>query len=157
MTHDDLCALAGNWLRSKGFGVVLKELRACVDTGECPDVIGWRGAVSTVIECKASRADFLADRRKPFRLAPDAAMGDWRFYLCPQRVAGIDDLQSRWGLLHAIDGRVVEVSGVPGNCQWQSNAPFSGAKRCELQIMYSAMTRKLRLANAVGIEVGQSR
>ena len=47
-------------------GVVLSE-QACV-SGEMPDAIGWKRANhSVLVECKVTRADFLADRGKPFR------------------------------------------------------------------------------------------
>src|SRR5437870_1590459 len=66
MTHAQLVQMAVNWLRSYRCGVVLSE-QACV-SGEMPDAIGWkRGCHSVLVECKISRADFLADRSKAFR------------------------------------------------------------------------------------------
>lgn len=140
--HAALCLLAERWLRRQGFGVVFRDrFRAITDHGEQPDAIGWRGGISAVIECKATRADFLADRNKPFRVEPTRGMGDWRFYLSPGGVITVADLPSGWGLLHANGSRVSSVHGVPGNVGWRTGAPFAGAKTCEVQMLYSALRR----------------
>ena len=61
------------WLRRYRCGVVLSE-QACV-SGEMPDAIGWKRANhSVLIECKISRADFLA-------AATDGAEGAWPAHL----------------------------------------------------------------------------
>ena len=63
MTHETLVQKAVAWLRGYGCGVVLSE-QSCT-SGETPDAIGWKRAChSVVVECKASRADFLVDREK---------------------------------------------------------------------------------------------
>ena len=55
-------------------------------SGEMPDAIGWkRGCHSVLVECKSSRADFLADREKPWRQKPENGAGCERFYLTPAR------------------------------------------------------------------------
>src|SRR5215471_11860529 len=66
--HAQLVARAAEWLRLKyGCSIVLSE-QYCA-TGEVPDVIGWNARCQSVlVECKVSRADFLADGQKPFRL-----------------------------------------------------------------------------------------
>src|ERR1700686_5875531 len=61
MTHGQLVERAVRWLRSYRCGVVLSE-QACV-SGEMPDAIGWKRANhSVLVECKVTRADFLAER-----------------------------------------------------------------------------------------------
>lgn len=141
-THAALCLLAEKWLRHQGFGVIFRDqFRAVTDHGERPDAIGWRGGISAVVECKASRADFLADHDKPFRVDPTRGMGDWRFYLAPRDVIAISDLPEGWGLLHAVGSRVIAKTGVPGNIGWHGDAPFCGQKRCEVQMLYSALRR----------------
>src|ERR1700722_4481017 len=71
MTHAQLVEKAVHWLRRYRCGVVLSE-QACI-SGEMPDAIGWKRAChSVLVECKVTRADFLADRAKPFRLNPPA-------------------------------------------------------------------------------------
>ena len=86
MTHEKLVARAVAWLRRYRCGVVLSE-QSCA-SGETPDAIGWKRAChSVVVECKISRADFLADREKPFRSKSEKGMGCERYYLAP---AGTD-------------------------------------------------------------------
>src|SRR6202048_1683895 len=81
-THAKLVSMAVRWLRRYRCGVVLSE-QACV-SGEMPDAIGWKRAChSVLVECKVTRADFLADRAKPFRLKPENGVGCERFYLVP--------------------------------------------------------------------------
>ena len=86
MTHAQLVEKAVQWLRAYRCGVVLSE-QACV-SGEMPDAIGWKRAYhSVLVECKISRADFLADRDKPFRQKQELGLGCERFYLTPPSVA----------------------------------------------------------------------
>src|ERR1044071_5248568 len=98
MTHPQLVDLAVKWLRRYRCGVVLSE-QACV-SGEMPDAIGWKRAChSVVVECKVSRADFLADRAKPWRRKPEGALGCERFYLTPASMLKVHELPPKWGLL----------------------------------------------------------
>src|SRR6266571_4813482 len=99
MTHAKLVKLAEGWLRrSYRCGIVLSEQTA--DSGEVPDVIGWKAQCrSVLVECKVSRADFLADRCKSVRLQPEASMGCERFYLTPKGLLKAEDLPKGWGLL----------------------------------------------------------
>src|SRR5688572_7708258 len=91
MTHSALVDLAVQWLRSRyRCGIVLSE-QSCA-SGEQPDVIGWkRRCRSVVVECKMSRADFLADRHKPFRVDAAMGMGSERFYMVPAGLIGSDE------------------------------------------------------------------
>ncbi len=89
---------------------------------EIPDAIGWlRSGVSLLIECKASRADFLSDAVKPSRRSSKASvsggpepsnaeppikpprktegLGAYRFYLAPSGLLHPDELPEGWGLL----------------------------------------------------------
>src|SRR5438270_4402035 len=107
MTHEKLVKAAVAWLRRYRCGVVLSE-QSCA-SGETPDAIGWKRAChSVVVECKVSRADFLADREKAFRQKPEVAMGCERFYLVPAGLLNPDELPAGWGLL-ALRGREVEL------------------------------------------------
>lgn len=105
-THAALCQLAARWLKrpqsagGHGCHVALSEARPSW-AGECPDAIGFRAghdAGSVVVECKVSRADFLADRGKPHR-QPGSGMGTWRYYMAPAGLIAVDELPPRWGLL----------------------------------------------------------
>lgn len=97
MMHAELTDRAVAWLRgTMQCGVVLTERG--VDL-EFPDAIGWRSlGSSVVVECKVSRADFLADQKKPHRAS---GMGATRFYLTPPALVGVHELPHGWGLLEA--------------------------------------------------------
>ncbi len=101
MTHAELVARAERWLLNTiGCGVVLTEP---VTLGpEIPDVIGWKDAMSWVVECKASRSDFLQDGKKVVRQHPEMGMGCRRYYMCPPQLITVEDIKERqegWGLL----------------------------------------------------------
>lgn len=110
--HQQLVMLGEGWLKRQGFAVVASELMTGV-TREQADVIGFRANCSAIIEAKASRSDFLADRRKPHRAA--GGLGVYRFYLCPEGVIGVTDLPDGWGLLHVSGRKVVDVLRPMGN------------------------------------------
>lgn len=104
--HAFLVARACDWLRTKyRCGIILSE-QYCA-TGEVPDAIGWKGKChSVVVECKVSRADFLADKQKPFRAKPEEGLGCERFYLAPAGTIKADELPPGWGLLEYANRRV---------------------------------------------------
>jgi hypothetical protein len=136
MTHQQLVRLAEQWLRSRyGCGIVLSE-QSCA-SGETPDVIGWKGACrSVVVECKVSRADFFADREKPFRKNPELAMGCERFYLAPQGLIGVHELPAKWGLLE-VKRREIQIAARP--CR-QSQRSQSGLMR-EMNLLLASLRR----------------
>ncbi|MGI9102708.1 MAG: hypothetical protein ACR2IF_09725 [Terriglobales bacterium] len=109
MTHEALVELAVKWLRTRyRCGIVLSEQACC--SGEVPDVIGWKGRCrSVLVECKVSRADFLADRSKPWRANPEGALGCERYYMAPERMISPSELPPGWGLLE-VRGRKVEAA-----------------------------------------------
>lgn len=111
--HDKLVALAALWLKKNGFGLVATELKFA-GNGEQPDAIGFRHNTSAIVEAKVSRADFLADSKKPFRWGARAHRV-YRFYLCPHGLISPKDLPPRWGLLYEKAGRVVDVVRPNGN------------------------------------------
>lgn len=142
MTHGELCLRADKWLQQQGFSVTLHDgFSAWTTHGEQPDVIGWRDSVSCLIECKTSRADFHADKKKPFRERPDIGMGDWRFYLCTPGVIAVDDLPAGWGLLYCHPKKIQKVHGFPPNTMWVERRPFDGNKRSETMMLRSALRR----------------
>ena len=107
MTHVRLVAMAEAWLRRARCGIVLSE-QGC-SSGEMPDAIGWKGkSHSVVIECKISRADFLADAAKPWRKQPEIALGCERYYAAPKAMLRPDEMPAGWGLLEAA-GRELRV------------------------------------------------
>ncbi|MCL6483696.1 MAG: hypothetical protein I4O49_05855 [Janthinobacterium lividum] len=145
--HKQLVILGEKWLKRQGFAVVATEL-VTDGTAEQADVIGFRSNCSVVVEAKASRADFLADRHKPHREA--GGLGVYRFYLCPPGVIEIDDLPKGWGLLHSSKRSVVEVLRPTGNI-WPSFGSSVGDwgrfqhepdGRAERGVLYSIARRR---------------
>lgn len=108
-THAELVAEAARWLCNR-CAVVLTEL---VTSGEVPDAIGWRSGLSILVECKTSRADFMADSKKPFRQHPAMGIGHYRYFLAPDGLIAVEELPPRWGLLELVEGRGVRVSRKP--------------------------------------------
>lgn len=135
ITHELLIRRARHWLENTaGAKVVLTEFaggsvggtrRAHRSNKEIPDAIGWlRSGVSLLIECKASRGDFLSDASKPSRSSRPGAkaglrtdpgpgslgpafdpppktqgLGAYRFYLTPRGLVQPEELPKGWGLL----------------------------------------------------------
>ena len=107
MTHAELVSLAARWLRSTRHAIVHTD--PTVNTLEQPDAIGWaRGGCSTLVECKTSRADFIADRAKSWRRHPSMGMGRLRYFLLDRAFITEEELPAGWGLLYP-HGRSVRV------------------------------------------------
>jgi hypothetical protein len=152
MTHEKLVAKAVSWLRSYGCGVVLSE-QSCA-SGETPDAIGWKKAChSVVVECKVSRADFLADRGKPFRLTPGKGMGCERFYLMPSGLIADGELPSGWGLLEmragALQLRVASSANLRSAAGFrrEMNLLLASLRRVEVRIEPQSITDFLKWKN----------
>jgi hypothetical protein len=152
MTHPQLVALAVRWLRSYRCGVVLSE-QSCA-SGEVPDAIGWKRACrSVVVECKITRADFLADRSKPFRLRQELGLGCERYYLAPAGLIQPGELPPGWGLL-VCSGRTVErVRPSSKNLrsalgfQYEMNLLLASLRRVEVRIEPQTLTDFLKWKN----------
>jgi len=100
MTHSELVRLAAKWLAKK-HSVVITEMAG---QSEEPDGLGFRGAFSTLVECKATRSDFAADKLKSA-----LRMGDKRYYMVPSGLVTVEDCPPDWGLLYASAKRIVMV------------------------------------------------
>lgn len=142
MTHSELVERAMRWLSGQRCNPVFSNCASC---SEIPDAIGWSSSYkhrgSLVIECKASRGDFYADKKKRFIwrdpiggsfrftrfTAKQAAesglvaeeiprMGTYRYYLCRPGIITEEMLQdhaSCHGLLYADNGRVKIIIPAP--------------------------------------------
>lgn len=98
-THKDLIPIAYKWVLKNGScGVAFKELNTA--GGEYADVIGFGSRHSILIEVKVSRSDFLADKKKWFRIHPEKGMGKERYYCCPTGLIRKDELPEGWGLIY---------------------------------------------------------
>jgi len=115
-THKELVEIGYRWIqRSKqrntlgcyvGCSVAFKEL--VTHAQEQPDVIGFNSYNSILIECKATRSDFLSDKNKPFREHPETGMGEYRFYLTNKDLVKPEEVPEKWGLLESC-GRSVRI------------------------------------------------
>lgn len=144
-THKELVMIAYRWaMGSAGCGFALREP---VTMGwETPDVIGFRSGMSVVIEVKTSRADFFADKKKPFRMNPFLGMGRFRFFMCPTDLIKVSELPDRWGLIYVNEkgqSRCVHnpfiVTGKQP-CYWANG--HESNESSERDVLYSAL-RKL--------------
>jgi len=153
-THDDLVKIAERWLLgSKGCGFAFAELMTQSNTGEIPDALGWKGNKSILVECKTSRSDFLADKKKPFRAMPELGIGAYRYYLCPEGVITPDDLPAKWGLVWVSNRGVAKQKvGPKGKFGWENTVFYHPTRntRNEHQMLYSAL-RRIHLRGAMGL------
>jgi hypothetical protein len=152
MTHAQLVDKAVRWLRGYRCGVVLSE-QACV-SGEMPDAIGWKQAChSVLVECKVTRADFLADRAKPFRQKPEKGVGSERFYLTPPAVVQMEELPAGWGLLELRRGRIEMLQASAKNLRsatgfrYEMNLQLASLRRVEVRIEPQSITDFLKWKN----------
>ncbi len=101
MKHNELVKLAKKWLLSaKQCNPVFTE-KGSSKSGEMPDVIGWSSQGSIVVECKTSLADFRADIKKSFRIASEAGMGKFRYFLFTKELYDKipqEELPEGWGI-----------------------------------------------------------
>src|SRR5208283_189366 len=152
--HSQLIARAVEWLRRRyKCGIILSE-QYCA-TGEVPDVIAWKGRCKSVlVECKVSRADFLADGAKPFRQKPEEGMGSQRFYMAPAGIIRAEELPKSWGLLEMC-GRDVGMTVKPGRVDLRTEAGLmkemnlllASLRRMEVRIEPRTITQFLKWKN----------
>ena len=140
-THTALVKRARAWLtNNQRCTVVMAELATTYNM-ETPDAIGFyaSGGASILVECKTSRADFLADKNKVFRREEERAMGDRRYFMVPAKLVKPEEVPDSWGLLEMHDKQVRETK----------EAPFTAAnKNAEIIMLVSAL-RRLELSTAV--------
>jgi hypothetical protein len=152
VTHQKLVQRAVAWLRSYRCGVVLSE-QGCV-SGEVPDAIGWkRTSHSVLVECKVSRADFLADHEKPFRHKPELGVGCERFYLGLAGLIRLGELPAGWGLLELRNGKIEVLRRSAPNHRsstgfgYEMNLLLASLRRVELRIEPQSITDFLKWKN----------
>ncbi len=147
LRHDELITLGIRWLRCSHSGtefgdshdgyryshpVVLKEL---VSMGfSIPDIIGFCAVSSTVIECKASRKDYQADKLKSHRHRLKQP-GNYRYYLAPQGMIKMGEIHNGWGLLETDGCNIFVKLAAPYHCEPE-------IKVSEYHILYSFARRK---------------
>jgi len=135
MDHEHLVRRAARWLaNTKRCSVVITEMAS---GGEEPDAIGWNGylAHSTLVECKATRSDFDADKWKVGRRRIEAlGKGNERYYLVPLNLLdyALANAPEKWGVLVAYKNRV-EVK--------RKSSHFESAKGYEMAMLISVIRR----------------
>lgn len=152
MTHAKLVDAAIAWLRRYRCGIVLSE-QGCA-SGEMPDAIGWKGKChSVLVECKLSRADFLADREKQWRIDPEIALGCERYYAARCSLLRAEEMPDGWGLLE-MRGREITVSKRskknlrrPGGLVNEMNLLLASLRRVEVRIEPQTITDFLKWKN----------
>lgn len=152
MTHAQMVERAVRWLRSYRCGVVLSE-QACA-SGEMPDAIGWKQAChSVMVECKITRADFLADREKSFRRKPERGVGSERFYLTPPALIKLEELPPGWGLLEYRRGHIEMLHPsekdlrTAAGFRYEMNLLLASLRRVEVRIEPQSITDFLKWKN----------
>lgn len=139
ITHDELVERAILWLSgTKKCLVVAAEIRTL--NQETPDAIGFKADVSYLVECKVSRADFLADHKKIVRGNPKYGLGNYRYYMCPPGTIQESDLPEKWGLAWVYPKRIRIILEVD---KWDNSLKYESSIIGERRILYSLMRRAI--------------
>ena len=148
MTHKELIPIAYKWvLKNASCGVAFREFHT--SNMEIPDVLGFNSWQSILIECKASRADFLKDAKKMHR-GDGKGMGMYRFYMCPTGLIKKEELPEKWGLIYVSDkGKATCVYNpikergryLTEEKKWERDNSFIRNMQAENAFMYSALRR----------------
>jgi hypothetical protein len=136
MTHDDLVKRGVNWLRNNQvsemrFPIVLPEYKCYANS--IPDVIGLNHHITAVIECKVSKADYLADYHKGHRHHL-FQLGSYRYYLCPAGLIEPSEVNGGWGLLYCHQYKITIKKE-------SERFPIEQTRPQEYQVMYSLIRR----------------
>jgi hypothetical protein len=138
-THDELVKRGELWLLKEiGCSFCLSEFSTIA--GETPDNIGWKWGRSILIECKATRADFLSDKRKAFRKNPLLGMGTYRLYLCNPGIIKLEELPDKWGLLYCYEKSIKRIKA-PGGNEFHGFPSFEPNTKNEMLMLCSVIRR----------------
>ena len=140
MNHTELVKRAVKWLKnSLHCRVVLSELVAYTRSGETPDAIGWVHNKTILVECKRSRSDFYADRKKRARNKYMPALGVWRFYLTSPELLKTEEIIEGWGLYEVHGRKILHKGGSRYNNA--GRPPFESDRDSEVAMLTSALAR----------------
>lgn len=134
MKHALQVKLACRWLKKNvGCAVVLAEPGGRFDP-EHPDAIGWRlDGYCYVVECKATRKDFLEDwrpDRKDFR-RNNSGLGHFRYYMANPGIVSPSELDEKgWGLLETLPKNINLL---------RSSAIFDTNRDAEMRLILSSI------------------
>ena len=148
IAHRELVDRAFLYLHTIGCSIWFRERITSIS--ENPDVMGFGGRhFSILIECKASRADFVADKKKWFRKRPEDGMGYKRYFMAPVGMLKPIEIPKRWGLLEVYEktphmNRRVRIAV-------EAEAFHERNQEAEIKYLVSAI-RRLNISMAVFIE-----
>lgn len=135
LTHTKIIEHSRKVLKRAGMrwkcGVTFADLKTA--NAEIPDVLGFQSGGSALIEAKASRSDFLGDKKKHFRKYANMGMGNYRFYACPKDLIKKEEVPDKWGLIYVSEKGRCTVIMKP---EWQECN-----LRAESTYMYSILRR----------------
>lgn len=117
MKHSELVEIGRQWLLGSrkwaGYklscSVVITEMTS--RSTETPDVLGFEGSQSVLLECKTSLSDFKAEQKKPARRHEDLhpGVGNFRYYFAPKGVIPRKQLPDGWGLIEVDENKKVVI------------------------------------------------
>ena len=111
-SHDDLVERAQRWMNNTLRCKAVVTERPCWALPYTWDAVGLLKGLSVAVECKRTRSDFLADKRKWIAGNPEKAFGDLRWYFVRPGIVSLDEIPDDWGL--AVCGeRIVRVLRKP--------------------------------------------
>jgi len=144
MSHNELIVRGKKWLFSRSGGkckFVLKEMMA-LGNAEIPDLIGFNYYHSILVECKTSRSDFHADKKKAVRNGQRVGVGERKYFLCEKEIIFSSDLPEHWGLLW-IYGKRIKVIERSTERKFNYHPEIENGKRLshERDMMISALNR----------------
>lgn len=146
LTHSKIIEYSRKVLKRSGTmwkcGVTFSEVSTAMS--ETPDIIGFYSGGASLIEAKASRNDFLSDKKKHFREHPEMGMGNYRFYACPTGLIKEEELPNKWGLIYVSAKGRCTVKVKP---EWQESKTSA-----EHGFMYSIIRRIVLYHNSNEIE-----
>jgi len=148
ISHSELVDRAFLYLHTIGCSVRFRERVAL--TSENPDAMGFGGRhFSVLIECKASRNDFTADKKKQFRKRPEDGMGYNRYFMAPVGMLKSSEIPKGWGLLEVYEktprmNRRVRITV-------ESETFYERNREAEIAYLVSAI-RRINISMAVFIE-----
>ena len=111
---------------------------------ETPDVLGWHTRGSFMIECKATRSDFVGDGHKYARKHPLDGVGDFRYYMVPDELIAVDEVPEDWGLLYV---------GKRGKVTIAKHAKYVPANKDAETLVLVSTIRRLNVDSGLGVSI----
>lgn len=111
LTHDDIALVASKRLKSMGYIAALANVTSAA-AGEQPDALGINSAgITFLVEAKVSRADFLADKKKPWRRDSQKSLGHYRAFITPKGLLKPEEIPYGWQLweVHGKNKPIVKI------------------------------------------------